>query len=502
MAEMALAALVERGLARAVLGDGSVRVRGIRHDSRRAEHGDLFAAIAGERRHGSEFAPEAIARGAVAVLCERAFETSVPLVIADDVLVALSAIAQNLYDDPTAELTAVGITGTNGKTTTTYLIEAMLLAGHKRPAVLGTVSFRGPGGVREASHTTPMADDLMRLARWAVNTNATHLVLEVSSHGLAMHRVDGVHFEVAAFTNLTHDHLDYHGDFESYARAKRRLFEELEPKTSVLNVDDPVGEALTKTAAGRILRCSRRAETSAEVRVLHATCDAQGIRARVATPLGELELRSPLAGEHNLENLLVAAGCGIGLGLSLDVIAAGLAGSRGAPGRLERVDHPEIAVFVDYAHTPDALERVLQALRPITTGRLLLVFGCGGNRDRTKRPLMGRIATELADVSIVTSDNPRNEAPEQILAQIEQGMMDAGARQLPQSALPGASAGYLLCEDRRQAIGLAIAAARPSDTLLIAGKGHEKYQLVGARREPFDDCAEARVALLAAKGGG
>ncbi len=502
MAELSLREAVELGLARELRGDGAQRFGGIRHDSRRVQPGDMFAAIAGERRHGSEFAPEAIARGAVAVLCERPFDAGVPLLLADDVLVALSALAQRLYDDPTRGLSVVGITGTNGKTTTAYLVEAILLAAGRKPAVLGTVSFRGPAGVRPATHTTPMADDLMRLSRWAVDSGATDLVLEVSSHGLAMHRVDCAHFEVAAFTNLTHDHLDYHGDLASYERAKRRLFEQLGPKHSVLNVDDPVGASLTQTAAGRIWRCSRRADAQAEIRVLQHDGDAQGIRARVATPAGELALHSPLVGEHNLENLLIALGCGLALSLSPDAVLRGLAGSRGAPGRLERVDAAEIAVFVDYAHTPDALQRVLLALRPVTRGRLLLVFGCGGDRDRAKRPLMGRVAAELAELAIATSDNPRGEPPEQILAEIEPGLVDGGAKRLQAAELAGAARGYHVCSDRRRAIELAVQAARPGDSVLIAGKGHEKVQIADGRREPFDDVEQARRALGARAGAG
>ena len=500
MAEASLAELVERGLAREVQGDGAVRVRGVRHDSRRVEPGDLFVALVGERQYGADFAPEAIARGAVAVLADRPLALSVPVLITDDVLRSLTAIARYVYDDPTARLATVGITGTNGKTTTSYLVEAILKAAGRVPAVVGTVSFRGPGGAIDATHTTPMADDMMRLARWAVETGASHLVLEVSSHALAMQRADGVHFSVAAFTNITHDHLDYHGDFESYARAKRRLFEALAPQVSVLNVDDALGLALTKTAHGRILRCSRHATAEAEIRVKTAHFDRHGIAAVVETPAGELAITSPLVGEHNLENCLIALGCGFGLGLPADSMVRGLASSRGAPGRLERVDHPEIAVFVDYAHTPDALERVLKALRPSTPGRLFVVFGCGGDRDRKKRPLMGKVAVELADVAIATSDNPRTETPTQILDEIEPGMRAAGGAALDPAALASATRGYTICADRRRAIELAIAAVRPGDCVLIAGKGHEKYQIVGDRKLPFDDCAEAARAL-AARGG-
>jgi UDP-N-acetylmuramoyl-L-alanyl-D-glutamate--2,6-diaminopimelate ligase len=488
MAELALAEIVALGLSRQVVGDAAVRVRGIRHDSRRVEPGDLFVAIAGERKHGAEFAPQAIERGAAAVLCDRPLALPVPLLVADDVLVALCAIARRLYDDPGASLSCIGITGTNGKTTTSYLVESMLAGTGCRPAVLGTVNFRGPGGVREATHTTPMADDLMRLARWAVESATTHLVLEVSSHGLAMHRVDGLPFEVAAFTNITHDHLDYHGDFASYARAKRRLFEELAPKVSVLNVDDPFGAELAGTARGRVVRCSRRAEAHAEVRALSFASDAQGLTARIATPEGEGELRSPLAGEHNLENLLVAIGCGVGLGLPLPGMLAALAEARGAPGRLERVDHPEVATFVDYAHTPDALERVLRALRAVSSRRLLVVFGCGGDRDRTKRPRMGLAAAELADVVVVTSDNPRTERPSDIVDEILAG-------------IPGYLRHKVQVEvDRKRAIRKAIEQARPGDVVLIAGKGHETEQILpdgrgGTVRHHFDDREVAREVL-------
>jgi UDP-N-acetylmuramoyl-L-alanyl-D-glutamate--2,6-diaminopimelate ligase len=500
MAELSLAELVQRGHGRRVTGDDSVRVRGIKHDSRRAEPGDLFAAVPGLSRHGAEFARDAIARGAVAVLCDHAVELEVPVLIADDVLIALSAIASALYDHPCSQMVCVGVTGTNGKTTTAYLIEAALREAGHRPAVFGTVNFRGPGGERPATHTTPMADDLMRLARWAVDTGATHLVLEVSSHALAMHRADAVPFAVAALTNLTHDHLDYHGDFASYAAAKRRLFEDLRPAVSVLNVDDAFGVELAGIAKGRTLRCSRKPESAAEIRVLQASMGAGGIEARVVTPAGELMLQSPLVGEHNLENLLIALGCAIGLGLDVTATLRALASCSGAPGRLERVADSELAVFVDYAHTPDALARVLRAVRAASKQRLFLVFGCGGDRDRAKRPEMGRAAVELADVVIATSDNPRTEPPARILDEIEVGIRAAGGLRLEPAELARAARGYCVEVDRRAAIELAIRAARPGDSVLIAGKGHEDYQILGTRREPFDDRAEARAALARRRG--
>jgi UDP-N-acetylmuramoyl-L-alanyl-D-glutamate--2,6-diaminopimelate ligase len=495
MAELTLAEMVGRGLARGVVGDANVRVRGIRHDSRKLEPGDVFVVIAGSTRPGSEL--DAVRRGAVAVVSEQPLDVGVPVLLVDDPLRALAEIARTLYDDPTTHLRVIGITGTNGKTTCSYLVEAILQAAARPTAVLGTVSFRGPFGVLDATHTTPMADDMMRLSRLAVESGATHLVLEVSSHGLAMHRVDGVAFEVAAFTNITHDHLDYHGDFDSYARAKRRLFEELAPRVSVLNVDDAMGAALVSTARGRVLRCSRDPHAQAEIRVRSHRTGVDGIVAELDTPMGACTLKSPLAGEYNLENLLVALGCGLGLGLPLDAILDGLSRSHGAPGRLERIQHFQVAVFVDYAHTPDALERVLRTLRPMCEGRLWCVFGCGGDRDRTKRPLMGGVAVDLADLVLVTSDNPRSEQPESILAEIERGVATRAIDRLDLGALASAERGYALMPDRRQAIGLAVRAARPGDVVLIAGKGHEKVQIFADRREPFDDCAEARAALQA-----
>ncbi|MDD9934632.1 MAG: UDP-N-acetylmuramoyl-L-alanyl-D-glutamate--2,6-diaminopimelate ligase, partial [Myxococcales bacterium] len=458
MGELALATLVSEGLVQSVQGDDSVRVRGVRHDSRAVEPGDLFAALPGPR-HGMEFAPHAVERGAVAVLSDRPLPgpVGVPVVIAPDALGALSAIARRLYDDPTAGLTVVGITGTNGKTTVSYLIESMLSHAGHAPAVIGTVSFRVPGEVRPATHTTPMADDLMRLSRWAVERGASHMVLEVSSHALEMRRADGVHYAVAAFTNISQDHLDYHGDFDTYAQVKRRLFMELSPRASVINVDDAFGARLAAEVAGRggsLLRCSRHADADAEIRVRSLSMDASGLVAELETPEGEARLTSPLVGEHNLENLLVTLGCGLALGMEQGVVLQGLAEARGAPGRLERVEHPEhpdVLVLVDYAHTPDALERALLAVRPITDRRLFVVFGCGGDRDRGKRPKMGLAAAAGADLAIVTDDNPRTEDPAAIRAEIVAGMGEADVPQLVPAALATEGRGYLVCGERRAA---------------------------------------------------
>lgn len=503
MAELRLAELVTRGAARRVVGDASVRIAGIKHDSRRCEAGDLFVAIPDGTRDGAAFVQDAVGKGAVAVLAQREHEVPVPLVVAGDVLVSLAAIARDLYDDPTSQLRAVGITGTNGKTTVTYLLEAIVNAAAGKPAVIGTVNFRGPFGELPATHTTPMADDLMRLSRLAVQSGATHLLLEVSSHALAMHRADGVHFSVAAFTNLTQDHLDYHGDFDSYARAKLRLFSELSPEHAVINIDDPASGPFVAAAKGKLWRCSKQASAAAEVRATEVSLDRRGIRARVVTPVGSLELESPLIGEHNLENLLVAIGCGAALGLPLDVMESALRHAQGAPGRLERVAHPnDVLVFVDYAHTPDALARVLTTLRASTEGRLLVVFGCGGDRDPGKRPRMGQAAARLADVVVVTNDNPRSEAPNAIAEQVVAGVRSERDDELSEEALASAARGYHVQLDRKQAIAAALSAARRGDTVLIAGKGHEKVQIVADQQLPFDDVQEAARAIAAQRSAG
>lgn len=493
---LSLAELVARGVPARIEGDGATRVSGVTRDSRTVRPGDLFAALPGAKTDGMAFVAEAKERGAVAVLAARPFDGGLPTLVADDPGLALSIAAERIHGDPTASLAVVGITGTNGKTTSTRLVESILAGAGARPALLGTGYFRAPGIDEVTVFTTPFGDDLARCARRAVDAGATHLVMEVSSHGLDQHRVDAVRFAVAGFTNLTQDHLDYHGTMETYGAAKARLFTDLAPATSVLNVDDAFGLALSRRALGRVIRCSTRPDADAELRVRAWTMDRGGIRATIETPVGLAEVESPLVGTHNLENLLVALGVAIGLGLPLDRIVEALRTARGAEGRLERVDDPRgVAVLVDYAHTPDALARVLSALRPLTKGRLFVVFGCGGDRDRTKRPKMGRAAAEAADVLVLTSDNPRTEVPGAILEEIEPGVREAGCPLVADAALPGARRGYVVVEDRARAIELALLAAREGDTVLLAGKGHEDYQIVGTVKRPFDDRVEARKVI-------
>ncbi len=494
--ELSLSDLRKEGFVLDIRGDDALRIRGIKHDSRRVEPGDLFVAIPGVHSDGADYVADAIARGAAAVAAEKPLALEVPVLTVESAQAALYQIARRLYGDPTSSLQVIGVTGTNGKTTTTYLLEAILKAMGARPAVVGTVNFRGPQTTQAATHTTPMADDLMRLARQVADRGATHLVLEVSSHALSMQRADGVHYRVAALTNLTQDHLDFHGSFASYERAKRRLFEELAPSAAVLNVDDALGAALARELKPPIWRCSKRAQGEAEVRALSWSSDRHGIKARVATPGGTIDIDSSLIGEHNLENLLIAVGCALALEVSPDHIVAGIGQTSGAPGRLERIPDPrDVLLVVDYAHTPDALDRVLAALRPLTDRRLWVVFGCGGDRDAGKRPLMGRAAAERADFAILTSDNPRTEPPGRILEQIEGGVRERQMPRLDPAKLASSQGGYLVQEDRRMAIDLAVSAACAGDTVLIAGKGHETVQIVGDQRNPFDDRIEARRAV-------
>ncbi len=494
---VALSELVRRGLAREVRGDDAALVRGVRHDSRAVEAGDLFVAVPGRTVDGAVFVKDALARGAVAVATEAPLGLDVPELIVEDARRALGALAAAVYGDPTEKLSVIGVTGTNGKTTTTWLIDACLGALGRAPALLGTIESRGPGVREAAPFTTPEGDAIARFAAQVLDAGATDLVMEVSSHALAQHRADAVRFDVAAFTNLSQDHLDFHGTMEAYFAAKVRLFTDLSPRVSVVNVDDAWGARLAKEVSGRLLRVSR---DDGELVATNASMGRDGMTATVRHEGREATLSSPLIGEHNLENLLVALGCALALDVPLDDALRALAKVRGVPGRLERVEGlDDVMVLVDYAHTPDALARALAALRPITPGKLSVVFGCGGDRDRGKRPIMGEAAARGADRVVVTSDNPRTEDPFAILAAIEPGVVAGGMPEV--DALAGAERGYVVSEERREAIRRAIEAARPGDTVLIAGKGHEDYQIRGTEKLHFDDREEAGAAIAACGGG-
>ena len=486
-----------------ILGDARCEVSGVRHDSRDVVQGDAFVAIRGQHRDGERHVPEAVARGAVAVVSERRLQGVDNQLLVEDARRSLPLIAHRVYGEPTRELNVVGITGTNGKTTTAHLIEQALTHTGRRPALLGTVMFRGPGLDEPAGHTTPEGDVIARLSRQTLDEGATDLVMEVSSHALALHRADGIHYDVACFTNLSRDHLDFHGSLDAYGKAKARLFLDLRPKRSVVMIRPGFGAELAdriEQSGGQVLRCIVDPSIPSSgpcFRVASAECTRHGIAAEIETPDGLHRLESLLIGAHNLENLLVALGALWLSEVPLDAALVGLAAATGAPGRLERVSDPrDVAVLVDYAHTPDALAHVLDSLRPLTPGRLICLFGCGGDRDPGKRPMMGRVAGERADLTVLTSDNPRSESPSAIVADIESGLR--GAKPIGDVA---DEPSYVVEVDRIRAIRVALEAAKAGDTVLIAGKGHETYQRVGEQSLPLDDRVEARQAIAAIAGG-
>ncbi len=492
-----------------VRGDAGVAVAEVRDDSRQVARGDLFIAVPGTVVDGRKFLADAVGRGAAALVIEGeppadlAFAGAVAMV--PSARQALGVIARNRFRGATAlELSAV--TGTNGKTTTTYIVEAMLRAAGLSPGVVGTVSYRGPGvpgGARPAPNTTPGALMLHELFDQMRAGGATDVVLEATSHALSQGRVAGCSFRVAAMTNLTQDHLDYHGDMQRYADAKAILFEQLIDRTrgvAVTFVDNEAGLAMRAraTAAPARLGVARAPKPGADVVVERSVMDAAGTHATFATPLGRIDVETPLVGDYNLENLAIAVGMAIGRGLSADAIARG-AGDVAVPGRLEKVGNARgVLCVVDYAHTPDGLERAIAAMRAVTARRLIVVFGCGGDRDRGKRPMMGEIAARGADLAIVTSDNPRTEDPASIVDMILDGVRRTNAPKLAVAELARATRGYHAEVDRRAAIRLAAAAAGTGDVLLIAGKGHEDYQIVGTTKHHFDDREEAATALAAA----
>jgi len=506
---MKLGELTSRLLAQEVIGDPAVEVRGLAYHSREVAEGFLFAAIRGSREDGRRFIPEALSRGARSLLVDEPLEApEVVQVVVPNVREALARLSAAFYGDPSSFLTLVGITGTNGKTTTSYLIEAMLEEEGKRVGVMGTVNYRFQGHVQPAPTTTPESLDLQRNLRAMVDAGVTHAIVEVSSHALELQRVRACDFDVALFTNLTQDHLDYHGSMENYFQAKRLLFTQglLESKKkerfAVINLDDPRGEELSRMACGTPFGYG--VKQRGEVWPERFTESAEGLRARVHAPQGSFDLTSSLIGKHNLYNILAAVSVGEVLGLSQKTIAAGVASLTRVPGRLERVPGSDgIGVFVDYAHTGDALERALATLNEIRSGRLIVVFGCGGDRDRGKRAVMGRVAALASHLAILTSDNPRTEDPLRIIEEVERGIQETGRKKYRAADLSGAwtDSGYLVIPDRREAIHLAIRTARAGDVVLIAGKGHEDYQVVGRKKFPFDDREEARAALASVKEG-
>ncbi|MEC4985129.1 MAG: UDP-N-acetylmuramoyl-L-alanyl-D-glutamate--2,6-diaminopimelate ligase [Oscillatoria sp. PMC 1068.18] len=466
-------------------------VKGLCTNSHACKAGDVFLGMPGTRVDGGEFWQSALSSGAIAaIITPQAAEKKPPtsdvcVILVADIVQACAKVAGAFYGYPAQNLRMVGVTGTNGKTTTSHLIEFLLTKSGQATALLGTLYARWQGYSETAVHTTPFAVDLQQQLAAALEAGTEYAVMEVSSHALAQGRVLDCPFEVAVFTNLTQDHLDFHKDMEDYFLAKALLFSTDYLKgRAIANLDDPYGKRILAQLDSEQAWSYSISDATADLWLSELTYEANGVSGKIHTPAGEADFRSPLVGQFNLANLLAAVGAVLSLGLDLETIIKFVPEFPGVPGRMERVQidsTQDISVIVDYAHTPDSLENLLKAARPFIEGKMICVFGCGGDRDRTKRPLMGKIAAELADVAVVTSDNPRTEDPEKILADILAG--------IPDSIEP------IVIGDRATAIQQAIENAQPGDGVIIAGKGHEDYQILGTEKIHFSDREQAREAL-------
>ncbi len=484
------------------VGNPDVLVTDLTDDSRGVRPGALFVAVRGERVDGHQFVPRALDAGASALVTQQPWadlhrgwdpaRPPVPAARVADSRRALGVLASRFFQIPSARLAMIGVTGTNGKTTITYLCKGMLESAGRRVGLIGTVAYQIGSDRLPAPHTTPGAVELQRLLSRMVQAGLDSAVMEVSSHALALDRTSGCEFDVAIFTNLTQDHLDFHVDMEDYFQAKLRLFTGLatygkksRPKRAIVNVDDPYGFAVRD--ATRVPVWTYSIESPSDIRAENLRLSLGGTTFEAVTPAGRFTVESRLVGQHNVYNLLAAIGVGLHEGFTTEQITRGLAAVTDVPGRFERVEAgQDYAVIVDYAHTEDALSRLLTAAKTLKGGRLITVFGCGGDRDRGKRPKMGRVAALHSDLVVLTSDNPRTEDPQAILAEVESGI---------RMVLRAAPFRYEVIADRRAAIEAAIKAARSGDMVLIAGKGHEDYQIVGTTRLPFDDREIAREAI-------
>lgn len=487
--------------ASAGLADAGRTITAVAYDSRTVEPGAVFVALKGLHADGAAFVRQALERGAAAIVAEQPpppgsgfgepgpppADVRAPWAVVQDARLALAQIAATFYRHPSAEMQVVGITGTNGKTTTAYLLSSIFEAAGIRCGMLGTVAYRIGDELREATRTTPEAPDVQRLFREMVNRGCGACVMEVSSHALALRRVDETTFAAGVFTNLTRDHLDFHEDMAQYFQAKRRLFEMLpRDSPSLVNVDDSHGALLAEIAGRPVTFAIGK---PADITPGSVSFSLAGLTFDVRTPRGALHVRSKLVGRPNVYNILAAVAAGVALDVPFDAIERGVCALDGVPGRFQIVssDQDRVTVVVDYAHTDDALRNLLETARPLAKGRLITVFGCGGDRDRTKRPLMGAVAGRLSDLIIVTSDNPRSEDPRRIIEEIQRGITPDTRRDSGQQLLS--------IVDRREAISKAIELAQTDDVVLVAGKGHEKHQVIGDQVLPFDDVAVAREAL-------
>jgi len=466
-------------------GNGSTDILGVSYSSKQVRPGFLFAAVRGEKKDGFEFIEEALRSGAAAVLSDRPRPQTwkCPWVQAADIRAALALAAANFYGQPSMKMKVVGITGTKGKTTLTYLLESIFQKAGYQPGVIGTVNYRWPNAAQPAPRTTPEAPDLQRMMSEMLAQGVTHCLIEVSSHALDLKRVWGVHFDIAVFTNLSAEHLDYHPSIEDYFEAKKKLFFlNAKKRTAVVNLDDPWGKRLISELP--LTTVSFGVEPAAIVRAEQFRFSETGIKADVDYPGDQVKICSALMGKHNLSNILAAVATGLALNVPPATIKEGISALKKIPGRLEKIENAlGFQVFVDYAHTDQALRSLLETIRDLKPHRILLVFGAGGDRDKGKRPRMGEVAASLADLSFITSDNPRTEDPLAIIADIEKGFIGKGAKH------------YKVVADRREAISQALATARKGDYVLVAGKGHENYQIFKDRTIHFDD-AEVVLSTL------
>ena len=466
----------------------NAEVSSLAYDSRHVGPGALFVALTGLKTTGADFAAEAVARGAVAVVAERpaAASDAGPWIEVTDARAAMAVLAAEFYGHPSRAMSVVGITGTNGKTTTAYLLRSVFEAAGKKCGMLGTVSYSVGDEELPAARTTPEAPDVQRMFRRMIDSGCAACVMEVSSHALSLRRVDETRFEAGVFTNLTRDHLDYHGDMESYFSAKKRLFEMLAPGApAVINLDDPRGELIRKSAARPVTYAINK---PADVTSGPLSMTFEGLDFDVRTPKGPVHVHTRLVGRPNVSNILATVATATSLDVPVSAIEKGLAGLAGVPGRFEVIStsSDDVTVVIDYAHTDDALKNLLETARPLAQRRVITLFGCGGDRDRTKRPLMGAVAARLSDVVVMTSDNPRGEDPSRIIDEIKRGLPPASDRD---------AVSVVAIVDRREAIQFAIGQAQPGDLVLLAGKGHEKSQVIDGRELPFDEAEIAREAL-------
>ena len=462
-------------------------ITGIAYDSRSVQPGQAFVALKGVRADGAAFARQAVERGASVVVAEQPLpDLGVPVLEVADARLALAELSADFHGHPSERMRVVGITGTNGKTTTAHLVASIFEAAGMKCGVIGTVAHRIGDEVRASAHTTPEAPDVQQLLHEMVDRGCEACAMEVSSHALALRRVDGTTFSAGVFTNLTRDHLDFHSDMEDYFQTKLRLFEMLPAGApALINMDDPRAAAVVEASARPVTYAINR---PADITPGPLSFSIDGLEFDIRTPRGTLHVRSKLVGRPNVYNILSAASTAVALDLPFDVIEKGLQALDAVPGRFEVVSSSRdgITVVIDYAHTDDALRNLLETARPLARARVITLFGCGGDRDRTKRPLMGAVASRLSDVLVVTSDNPRHEDPRRIIEEIQRGIT-------PDTRKEGAE--LFAIADRRAAIAKAIEVARPGDLVLLAGKGHEKYQVLGDEQLPFDDVAIAREML-------